>query len=473
MRAWWLVLLGVVLLGCGSRTAPPPAGRAQVTVHWPARTRVVPNAAESLVVAVHGAGDAAWRFVLNRPADGTPSLLTIDALPVGTLTVTAAAFPAADGQGVAQATGTAPLTITPDTLTHLALTLTSTITRLEVAPTPVTLAAPSSVTLQVSPRDAAGALVLVTPGSLHWESADAQVACVNNGVVSGVAAGTTTVTVREPESGVAQTVPVTVTAVNTGKIAYTVASGGVKEIWLMNPDGSNPHQLTHFGETCDELSFSPDGSQLAFILAAGTRSDIYLMNADGSNARRISRNDRCYWGPTFHPTGASLVAFETFTSDDIVTLDLDGANEKKLTSDAVPDVLPVYLPDASAIIFDRKAGASYDLYRMNVDGTGLTPLANTSADEWYHAVSPDGAGIAYTCGDNLAMIDTNGSNRRVFPVAAGTQDKRPTFSPDGTQLAFASNRGGAWQIYAMNRDGTNVHQLTTGVGEHEYPQWGR
>ena len=85
MRAWWLVLLGVVLLGCGSRTAPPPAGRAQVTVHWPARTRVVPNAAESLVVAVHGAGDAAWRFVLNRPADGTPSLLTIDALPGQTI----------------------------------------------------------------------------------------------------------------------------------------------------------------------------------------------------------------------------------------------------------------------------------------------------------------------------------------------------------------------------------------------------
>ena len=46
------------------------------------------------------------------------------------------------------------------------------------------------------------------------------------------------------------------------------------------------------------------------------------------------------------------------------------------------------------------------------------------------------------------------------------------FSPDGTKLVFASNRGGTMQIYTMLADGTNVRRLTN-AGRNEMPVWSK
>jgi hypothetical protein len=465
----------LALLGCQGHVPAPAgltsqSGAARVTVAWPARTRLIPRAAESVVVILASSTGATWRQTLNRPA----SEAFFPTLPAGNLTLRAAAFPQPDGGGTPLATTKMPLEIIADRVATVPLSLASTVVRLEVSPDAVALTVGDTATLTVTARDADNQVVLLSSAQVRWSTSDPAVAMVVDGVVTAVAAGTSTVTVRDTESGVAQPVTITVTPVAAGDhIAYTVASGGAKEIWVMDGDGANPRQLTTFGDTCDELAFSPDGLMIAFIRYTGARCDLYLMNADGSHQRRISQNERFYWGPTFHPNGNSLVAFETFDSDDLITLDLDGGNEKKLTTDQIPDVLPTYLPDGKTIIFNRMINGSYDLYRINADGTGMAPVLSNSSDDWYHAISPDGTRIAYTTGTHIALCDVDGRNNRVFPSAAGVEDKRPTFSPDGTKIAFASNRNGAWQIYAMNVDGTDLRQLTTGPGDHEYPQWGK
>jgi Tol biopolymer transport system component len=50
-------------------------------------------------------------------------------------------------------------------------------------------------------------------------------------------------------------------------------------------------------------------------------------------------------------------------------------------------------------------------------------------------------------------------------------DRRPTWSPDGTQLAFASQREGNWEIYIMNADGSNQLNLTNHPAQDEQPAW--
>ena len=49
-------------------------------------------------------------------------------------------------------------------------------------------------------------------------------------------------------------------------------------------------------------------------------------------------------------------------------------------------------------------------------------------------------------------------------------DGMPAWSPDGTQLAFVSKRSGAAQVYRMDADGANVHQLTTDL-QNDQPVW--
>jgi TolB protein len=50
-------------------------------------------------------------------------------------------------------------------------------------------------------------------------------------------------------------------------------------------------------------------------------------------------------------------------------------------------------------------------------------------------------------------------------------DTAPSFSPDGKQIAFASDRGGSQQIYVMNVDGSSQRRISFSAGENGTPVW--
>lgn len=52
-------------------------------------------------------------------------------------------------------------------------------------------------------------------------------------------------------------------------------------------------------------------------------------------------------------------------------------------------------------------------------------------------------------------------------------DRNAAWSPDGTQIAFASDRDGGLQLYVMRRDGTRVNRLTTDSASDTIPDWQR
>jgi TolB protein len=50
-------------------------------------------------------------------------------------------------------------------------------------------------------------------------------------------------------------------------------------------------------------------------------------------------------------------------------------------------------------------------------------------------------------------------------------DTAASYSPDGTQIAFESDRGGSQQIYVMSADGSNTHRISFGGGKNGTPVW--
>jgi Tol biopolymer transport system component len=129
----------------------------------------------------------------------------------------------------------------------------------------------------------------------------------------------------------------------------------------------------------------------------------------------------------------------------------------------------------------RDGSSTYEIYSAAPDGSdpkrltwspsmGLSSKQNPT---W----SPDGSRIAYEDSPDgrfkIYVMSSDGSGQtRVSPDAADVvDDSNPSWSPDGRQIAFSSTRpfNDAWRIWAMNADGTGLRRVTDGFGYN--PMW--
>jgi TolB protein len=124
-------------------------------------------------------------------------------------------------------------------------------------------------------------------------------------------------------------------------------------------------------------------------------------------------------------------------------------------------------------VYSSDATGEYKLYKMNVDGTGRTPIATPASAEM-PAVSKDGTKVAYSEPGNptyrIRVMDVGGANNNIV-FDPGYDCIHPTFSPDGTKIAFAGNQSGVNQIYVMNSDGTGAAALTNDLGGASEPRF--
>ena len=97
---------------------------------------------------------------------------------------------------------------------------------------------------------------------------------------------------------------------------------------------------------------------------------------------------------------------------------------------------------------------------VNPDGTGLWPTRATaigSVDDW----SPDGTKLLVEAQSDLFVVDPDGGNRRRLTSSVFANDGQAKFSPDGTRIAFFSTRDGVGRVWVMNADGTGAHTITS------------
>ncbi|RHJ93096.1 S41 family peptidase [Parabacteroides bouchesdurhonensis] len=111
--------------------------------------------------------------------------------------------------------------------------------------------------------------------------------------------------------------------------------------------------------------------------------------------------------------------------------------------------------------------------KLIIPALALFLSAMTQASEnplWmrYCAISPDGKMIVFTYKGDIYTVPTAGGKAAQLTTNPA-HDTRPVWSPDGQQIAFASNRNGNFDIFIMDKDGGVPRQLTS-HSENEYPE---
>jgi Tol biopolymer transport system component len=179
------------------------------------------------------------------------------------------------------------------------------------------------------------------------------------------------------------------------------------------------------------------------------------------------------------------------------------------------------------ISYDRLQYARFQVYSVNADGTGkhANLIADVSVDD--PSYSPDGRQIAFAWhwvsagkvhgelvvdnddpndngyvertvvgrrwgvpwdptwsadGSRLAFVSDRDGDWEIYAVPSQggakvqltrnrSRDVQPAWSPDGRRIAFVGKRSGAWDLFVMNADGTGVSRLTRSAASDSYPSW--
>jgi TolB protein len=202
-------------------------------------------------------------------------------------------------------------------------------------------------------------------------------------------------------------------------------------IYIADGDGSNPRRLTDNPKYDAEPVVSPDGKQIVFGSQRDGDFDIYVMNSDGSHVRRLTDTIGYDGGPWFSPDGSKIVwrAWYPETDDekarwkdamehdyiiavplDIWVMDADGSHKRLLVKNGATNWAPSWHPDGKRIIFSsnkddwrediRQFGHNFEIYIINLDGTGLERVTHNTVFDSFPMFSPDGRKLVWASNRN-------------------------------------------------------------------------
>jgi len=146
-----------------------------------------------------------------------------------------------------------------------------------------------------------------------------------------------------------------------------------------------------------------------------------------------------------------------------------------VSADAILDFTTTQTPSPSGkLVFVSSRDLNEEIYSMNPDGSGQTRLTNEVNFDRDPTWSPNGSKIAwetFRTGDlEIFSMNADGTAQTNLTNHPANEDSA-SWSPDGTKIAFVSDRDGNSEIYVMNADGSNQIRLTNNSFLEETPAW--
>lgn len=242
-----------------------------------------------------------------------------------------------------------------------------------------------------------------------------------------------------------------------------------KELFTINIDGSNRQQITHSPQSEGDAQWIQNGEKIAFIYD----NQIWKMNPDGSNRTPISQIDRGIETFQFSPDGQKVLfvsSLPTGQTGASMYPDLNHSNVRIIDNLMYKhwDEWVEAIPHPFVADFDGKALSNIiDLLEGEPFEAPMRPWGGIEQLAW----SPDSQTIAYTSRKKTGKAHAQSTNSDIYLYNIATQetknltegmlgyDTNPSFSPDGSQIAWLSmERDG----YEADQNRLFTHNFTSG-----------
>ncbi|HKS07640.1 MAG TPA: hypothetical protein VJR92_15165 [Gemmatimonadaceae bacterium] len=254
------------------------------------------------------------------------------------------------------------------------------------------------------------------------------------------------------------------------KIAYLVGEGPKFTLWVADSMGRGRREITKegfetfgFGGGWGNSPWSPDGKEILYESRRTGTSDLWIVSVADGAARQLTRDVRNDFGGAWSPDGKSIA----FISDrgrqvEVWVADAASGVEHRVTDNYVDEGAPVWRGGTNELAYISDATESNVVLRNIADGSErkLTP---DSIQVPFFNLTPDGTQFDYIISrggatHELAVAPLAGGASRTL-IAGGGDIIEANWSPDGTKIAFQSQRGGTPDIWVIDAAGGAPRQL--------------
>lgn len=235
------------------------------------------------------------------------------------------------------------------------------------------------------------------------------------------------------------------------------------------------------------------GMFLTKLVASGStfggHKEIYIMDWDGNNPTKITSLQSLALSPAWSTkgdkiayTGYPMHSKEKVRNADMFIYDIPTGKRFLVSYRKGINSGANWLPGDTHMLLTLSKEGNPDIYKMTADGKTLTQLTRgpNHAMNVEPAISPDGTKIAFSSDrggrPHIFVMNSDGSNVKRL-TSVGKYNASPSWSPDGKMIAFAGHDTDHFDVFTMNADGSNLKRMTDAkkssgkASNNESPSW--